>query len=79
MSKHSYAKYLQVSKNWLLKLSRSKNSFLRGPFKGVPRGVVPPNYVKIFVCSVTFVSNGRVSMRLTGSAEQPIELLSRLS
>ena len=48
-----------------------------GRFSGPDTEVTSPIAWKFG--TVTYVSNGRVPMRLTGSVEQPIELLSGLS
>ena len=37
------------TKNWQPRLSQTKNGFSGDPFEGISRGMVPLNYVKIFV------------------------------
>ena len=53
MSKYFSLKYLLISKkNGTLGQMVKKLAF-GGPFGGVPGGVVPPNYVKIFVYQIS--------------------------
>ena len=54
MSKYFSLKYLLISKkNSTLGYMVKKICFWGGPFGGVPGGVVPPNYVKIFVSQIS--------------------------
>ena len=54
MSKYFSLKYLLISKkNGTLGYMVKKICFWGGPFGGVPGGVVPPNYVKIFVSQIS--------------------------
>ena len=54
MSKYFSLKYLLISKQTgTLGYMVKKNCFSGGPFGGVPGGVVPPNYVKIFVSQIS--------------------------
>ena len=54
MSKYFSLTYLLISKkNGTLGYMVKKICFWGGPFGGVPGGVVPPNYVKIFVSQIS--------------------------
>ena len=50
MSKYLSVKYLLISKKVELYLEPFKKLIFWGPILGGFRGMVPPNYVKIFVC-----------------------------
>ena len=54
MSKYLFVKYLLISKQTGTKVELFKKLFFGGfIWGGVPRGVAPPNYVKIIVCSIS--------------------------
>ena len=46
MSKYFFVKYLLISKQTGTQVELSKKLI----YGGIPQGVAPPNYVKIFVC-----------------------------